>query len=287
MATGDVYQVGLFTHGQQKQFINTHFYRVGAVSPTDEFEEPQALAETFEQAFRPLYQAALSDDTEFGCVKVNKVEGTRIPFYIFFFSNIFGTAAGGALPDNLTAIVRRRASVAGKEHRSLLHISGIRHIDVAGSFLEAAFLAGPFATLIAKYNDLLVSSPSFQSAEWQPVIPTTSYVYFRNTPVLVNTTAQTITRNDGKKWDTEGFIDGPQFRINAPSANRGLYTATTAPLSAVITLSDNELETEAETILSGSQVTVARTFIDLQSAVPQTAIRSLKQRRSSHTAVVA
>ena len=287
MPTGDVYKVSLFTHGQQRQFINTHYYEVGAINPVNDFDEAQALAETFEQAFTALYQAALSDDTEFGCVKVEKVVGPRIPFYIFFYANKFGSAVGGALPDNLTMVVRRRANIMGQDHRSLLHISGMRHLDVAGSFLEAAFVAGPFAALIAKYNDLLISSPGFNSAEWKPVIPSTPYVYFRKTPVTVNTTAQTITRNDGKKWDTEGFVNGPQFRINAPSKNKGLYTATTAPLSSVITLSDNELETESEVILSGQQATGPRIFVDLQSAVPQVAIRSLKQRRSSHTAIVA
>lgn len=287
MPTGDVYQVSLFTHGQQRQFINTHYYEVGAINPVDDFTEAQALAETFEQAFTTLYQAVLSDQTAFGCVKISKVVGPRIPFYIFFYANKFGSAAGGALPDNLTMVIRRRASIMGKDHRSLLHISGMRHIDVAGSFLESAFVSGPLAALIAKYNDLLVSSPGFNSAEWKPVIPSTPYVYFRKTPVSVNTTAQTITRNDGKKWDTEGFVNGPQFRINAPSKNKGLYTATTAPLSSVITLSDNELETESETILSGQQATGPRIFVDLQSAVPQIAVRSLKQRRSSHTGVAA
>ena len=287
MPLGDVYKVTLFTHGQQRQFNNTHYYEVGAINPVDDFDEAQALAETWEQAFTSLYQAALSDDTEFGCVKVEKVVGPRIPFYIFFYANKFGTAVGGALPDNLTMVIRRRATIMGKSHRSLLHISGMRHLDVAGSFLEAAFVTGPLDALVDKLNDQLVSSPGFNSAEWEPKIPSTPYVYFRDTPVAVNTTAQTITRNDGKKWDTEGFVNGPQFRINAPSKNKGLYTATTAPLSSVITLSDNELETESETVLSGQQATGPRIFVDLQSAVPQIAIRSLKQRRSSHTAIVA
>lgn len=287
MPTGDVYQVSLFTHGQQRQFINTHYYEVGAINPTDDFEEAQALAETFDQAFTALYQAVLSDDTEFGCIKVTKVVGPRIPFYVFFYANKFGTAAGGALPDNLTMIIRRRANIMGVDHRSLLHISGMRHIDVAGSFLESAYVAGPLAALVAQYNELLISSPGFNSAEWKPVIPSTPYVYFRNLEVVINTALQTVNRQDGKTWDIEGFVNGPQFRINAPSKNKGLYTATTAPLSPIITLSDNELETESETVISGQQATGPRVFIDLMSAVPQIAIRQLKQRRSSHTAVVA
>lgn len=287
MPLDDVYKVSLFTHGQQRQFVNTHYYKVRDPNPVDDFEEAQALAETFEQAFRAAYQGVLSTSTTLGCIKVEKVVGPRIPFYIFFFQDVAGTRAGGPLPDNLTMILRRRATIMGKSHRSLLHISGLAHLDVLGSFLTSGFTTGAVATLVALFNDILISSPSFNSAEWQPVIPSTEYVYFRDTPVTVNTAANTITRNDGKKWDTEGFINGPGFRINAPSKNKGLYTATTAPLSAIITLSDNELETESETVLSGHQVTVPRIFIDLQSAVPQIALRALDRRRSSHTAVVA
>lgn len=287
MATGDVYKVELFTHGQQRQFINTHYYEIGAITVVDEFDEAQALAETFDQQFTLAYRNCLSDELQFGCIKVTKVKGSRIPFYVFFYSNSFGTQSGDPLPDNITMIIRRRASIMGKDHRSLLHISGLSSLNVDGSFLNSLFINGVLKTLVDLYNNLMVASPGFNSAEFNPVIPSTEYVYFRDTPMTINTTAQTLTRGDGKNWDIEGFINGPQFRINAPSKNKGLYTATTSPISPVITLSANELETESETVLSGHQVTVPRIYVDLQSAVPQTAVRGLDRRRSSHTAVVA
>lgn len=287
MGIGDVYKVELFTSQDQRQFINTHFYRIGAITVTDAFEEAQALADTFVTFFQAAYQGVLSDDVQLGCVKVTKVLGPRIPFFIQFFDNIQGTQIGPPLPDNLTTVIRRRGDDAGKPLRSLLHISGVRQADTLGSFLTSAFVLGNLNTLVQLYNDQMVASASFNLAEFDPVIPHTGYVYGRNLSITPNTALNELLRLDGKAWDVEGFVTGPGFRINAPSKNKGTYGAIIIAGNSKITLTDNELETNPTEVMSVQQVITPVIYFPLLSAIQQTSIRQLSQRRSSHTQVVA
>lgn len=287
MPIGDVYKVSLFTHQRQRQFVNTHYYRIGAITVVDDFEEAQALADTFVTHFQAAYQGVLSNDVELGCVKVEKVQGPRIPFFVQFFTNTKGTQVGVPMPDNMTLVIRRRGDDAGNPLRSLLHISGLRTLDVDDSFLDAGFVAGNLNTLVFLYNDQLVASASFNLAQFNPVIPHTGYVYGRNLSVNVNPSLDELTRNDAKAWDIEGFISGPQFRILAPSRNKGTYTAAVIAGQSKITLLDNKLETNVPEIMSVQQVITPVLYFPLLTAVPQTAIRQLNRRRSSHTAVVA
>lgn len=287
MGIGDVYKVELFSSQDQKQFINTHYYRVGAVTVSDAFEEAQALADTFVTFFQGAYQGVFSDDVQLGCVKVTKVLGPKIPFFIQFFSDVQGTQVGPPLPDNLTTVIRRRGDDAGKPLRSLLHLSGIRVDDTAGSFLTNAFVLGNLNTLVSLYNDQMVASASFNLAEFDPVIPHTEYVYGRNLEVTPNTGLNELLRLDGKAWDLEGFVTGPSFRIHAPSPNKGTYSATLFAGLSKISLSGNQLETDATETMSVQQVITPVLYFPLLSAIQQTSIRQLNRRRSSHTQIVA
>lgn len=287
MPTGDVFKVSLLSHQAQRQFISTHHFEVGAITTADPFDEATALADVFNLDFTSLYQAALSNAVNLGCIKVEQVKGAGLPTFQKFLSNIKGTAIGDALPDNMVAVIRRRGDVMGVMHRSLLSLSGVRVADTDGSFLNAAYLAGPQLALVSQYNEQLVASGGFDLAEFNPVIPSTPRVYSGDLDVTIDTAANTMSIIGGQTWSGLGFISGGQFRINAPNKNKGTYTVVVVAANPTITMTVNELETEGGAELSCQQVTGPTTYIALTSAVPQIAIRQLNRRRSSHTGIVA
>jgi len=287
MPTGDVYKVSLFSNHQQRQFINTHYFEVGAIVTADPFDEATALADVFNLDFTGLYQSALSDDVEIGCIKIEQVLGADIPTFIKFLTNIKGTNVGPPLPDNMVVIIRRRGMVMGKLHRSLLFMSGVRVADTLGSFLTAAYVAGDLAALVAQYNEQLVASGGFDNAEFNPVIPTTPRVYANDISVSIDAPTNTLVLNAGGSWSALGFVTGGQFRILAPSKDKGTYSITVSGGSPSLLLSNNNVETTASSTISCQQATGPTTYIPLTSAVQQLAIRQLNRRRSSHTGVLA
>lgn len=287
MPTGDVLKLSLFTHTTQRQFVNTHYYKLGAVTTGDAFDAAAALSDAFNTTLLGPYRAIMSDETQFGCIKIEEVQGAGLPTFIEFYDNLQGTRAGPPLPPNMALIIRRRGFALGKARRSLLFLAGIRTLDTNGSFLTPAFITPFLDALVALFNDQIIASAGLDLAEYDPVIPHTGYAYGRSLEVTVDTAAQTITITSGPVWDALGFISGGQFSIAAPNRNKGTYTATVVPASATITLSDNELEVSGGQTLSCQQVIVPRDYTPLVSAVQQLAIRQLGRRRSSHTGILA
>lgn len=287
MATEDVFKVSLFYHTSQRQMIATHYYEVGAVTTTDPFDEGAALAQAFGAAFGGPYALALSTGTNLGCIKIEKVKGDDIPTFVTHLENLDGLRTGDPLPANMSVIIRRRGVFLAKPRRSLLNLGGVSVDDTEGSFLEASYVNGAMTNLLVLYNNQLVASSPFQLAEFNPVMPHTVRVYARDVPVTSDLSANTMTLTDGSNWSDRGFITGDHFRINAPSRNKGTYSATVTPLSATVALADNELEFAGPEVLSAQQATVPVTYFTLFSAVVNTAVRQLNRRRSSHTGIVA
>lgn len=287
MPTEDVLKVSLFYHTSQRQMIATHYYEVGAVTTTDPFEEAEALAQAFGSAFAATYALALSTGTSLGCLKVEMIKGSQIPSFVTFFEQLDGLRSGDPLPANCAVIIRRRGVFLAKPRRSLIFLGGVSVTDTTGSFLEGSYVNGAMTNLLILYNDQLVANSSFGFAQFNPVMPHTQRVYARDIPVTSDLAANTMTLTDGSNWSDRGFITGDKFRINAPSRNKGTYTATVVPTNTTITLSENELEFAGPEVLTAQQVIVPLTFFTMQSAVVQTAIRQLNRRRSSHTGVVA
>lgn len=287
MPIGDVLKVSLFTHTTQRQFINTHYYKQGSVIPSDPFVAAEALSNAWNTAFLGPYRTIMSNETSFGCVKIEEVVGSGLPTFINHYQNLLGLALGPPLPPNMAVIIRRRGTALGRARRSLVFLSGIRVADTNGSFLTPAFLVPDLQALTNLYNDQLVAISAFDFATFDPVIPHTQRAYGRDLLVTVNLVTNEITITAGTAWDSLGFITGGQFSIAAPNKNKGTYTATVTPASSTILLSDNELETSGSQTLSAQQVIVATDYIPLLSAAPQLAIRQLDRRRSSHTGVLA
>ncbi len=287
MPTGDTYKASLFTHTSQRQVINTFYYKAGVTVTTEPFEEAQALAEAWVSGQLTFWRLALSQEVSFGCLKIEKVVGSEIPFWIEFFDNIVGLRAVDPIAANLVGIIIRRGTVMEGSRRSLLSITGVSEADTTGSFMETAFFNGAFTNLANVLNNTILSSPSFQSADWLPVIPHTGYVYARDVAVNVDPSTKTVSLTDGTNWSTRGFITGPSFRILAPNKNKGTYSATVVPLSADITLTDNFLELAGAQTLSAQQVVTPVVYNTLGSAVGNIALRQLNRRRSSHTGIVA
>lgn len=287
MPTFDVYKVSLFTHQDQRQFVNTMFYEVGPIQVIDAFEEAKALADTWVTFFQTAWQGVVSNVTSFGCVKIEKVKGSPIPTFIQFFSNVKGTQVGKAMPDNMTMVIRRRHDVGGNAFRSLLHISGFRVLDTDGSFLNAAFVSGQLQALVVLFNDQMVSSASFNLAEWNPVIPHTQRVYGNKLAVSIDAPTNTITLTAGGSWSALGFITGGQFAIRAPSPDKGTYSIIVSGGSPALVLTENNVESTGADVISCQQVTVPTAYFSLGSTIPQTAVRQLNNRRSSHTGIVA
>lgn len=287
MPVGDVLKVSLFTHTTQRQFVNTHYYKLGAVVTSDPFDAAVALSNAWNTKFLAPYRTIMSNETSFGCNKIEEVVGSGLPTFINHYQNLLGTAAGPPLPPNMALILRRRGTALGKARRSLLFLSGIRVADTNGSFLTPAFSGGDLTALVQLYNDQLIAISAFDLAEFNPVIPHTQRAYGRDLAVTVSTVTNDITIDAGTAWDSLGFISGGQFSIAAPNKNKGTYTATVVAASPTITLSDNELETSGSQVLSAQQVIVPTDYIPLESAIQQLAIRQLSRRRSSHTGLVA
>lgn len=287
MPTGDVLKLSLFTHTTQRQFINTHYYKLGSVTTSDPFDALAALSDAFNTTFLGTYRAALSDETEFGCIKIEEIVGVGTPSFIQHYEDLQGTRAGDVMPPNMSVIIRRRGVALGKTRRSLLFLGGFRILDTNGSFLTPAYVTTALNDLVALYNDQIIASGGFDSAEFDPVIPHTQRVYGKDLDVTVNVVTNEMTLTSGPAWDTRGFITGGQFSIAAPSRNKGTYTATVTPASLTILLSDNELELSGGQVLTCQQVIVPTDYIPLLSAVQQLAIRQLARRRSSHTGKVA
>lgn len=287
MPTGDVLKLSLFTHTTQRQFVNTHYYKLGAVTTTDPFDAAAALSDAWNLTLLGPYRAIMSDETEFGCIKIEEVQGSGLPLFIEFFDNLQGTRAGAVLPPNMALIIRRRGFALGKTRRSLLFLGGIRTLDTNGSFLTPAFVTPFLDALVQLFNDQIIASGGLDFAEFDPVIPHTGYAYGRKLAVTVNLVTNEITITSGPVWDALGFITGGQFSIAAPNRNKGTYTATVTPASATILLSDNQLEVSGGQTLSCQQVIIPRDYTPLLSAVQQLAIRQLGRRRASHTGVLA
>ncbi len=287
MPTGDVLKLSLFTHTTQRQFINTHYYKVGSITTTDPFDEAAALSDAFNTTLLGLYRGALSDETEFGCIKIESISGAGIPSFIQHYNDLQGTLVGPVLPPNMAVIIRRRGFALAKVRFSLLFLGGVRTTDTNGSFLVPSYVAGPLQALVNVFNDQIIAAAAFNLAEFDPVIPHTQRVYATDVDVTVNVTTNDMTLVSGAAWDVRGFITGGQFSIAAPSRNKGTYTATVTPASLTIVLTDNELELAGSEILSCQQVVVPTDYIPLLSTQAQLAIRQLARRRSSHTGVVA
>lgn len=287
MPIGDVLKLSVFSHTTQRQFINTHYWKLGAVVTSDPFDAATALADSFFNQRLTEYRNIMSDEVQFGCIKVEEVVGAGLPTFIQFFSDLQGTRIGPPLPANMALIIRRRGTALGKTRRSLLFLSGIRTADTDGSFINTGFITPALDALVALFNDQLVASGGFDLAEFNPVIPHTQRAYLTDQNVTVDTAANTVSIISGGNWDSFGFISGGQFSIAAPSKNKGTYTATVVPASPTITLSDNELELSGGEEMTASQVIVPTDYIPLLSAVQQLAIRQLGRRRSSHTGVLA
>ena len=287
MPTGDVLKLSLFTHTTQRQFVTTHYYKLGAVTTSDPFDAAAALSDAFNTTLLGPYRAALSDETEFGCIKIQEIIGAGIPSFIQHYQNLQGTRVGPVLPPNMAVIIRRRGFALGKTRRSLLFLGGVRTFDTNGSFLEPGYVTGPLNDLVNLYNDQLIASAGLDLAEFDPVIPHTQRVYGKDLDVSVNVVTNEMTLTSGAAWDARGFISGGQFSIAAPNRNKGTYTATVTPASLTILLSDNELELSGGQVLTCQQVIVPTDYIVLLTAVQQLAIRQLARRRSSHTGVIA
>lgn len=287
MPTGDVLKLSLFTHTTQRQFVTTHYYKLGAVVTTDPFDAAAALSDAFNTTLLGTYRAALSDETEFGCIKIEEVIGAGIPTFIQHYQNLQGTRVGPVLPPNMAVIIRRRGFALGKTRRSLLFLGGVRTFDTNGSFLEPTYAIGALNDLVNLFNDQIIASAGLDLAEFDPVIPHTQRVYGKDLDVTVNVVTNEMTLTSGAAWDVRGFITGGQFSIAAPNKNKGTYTATVTPASLTILLSDNELELAGGQVLTCQQVIVATDYIPLLTTVQQLAIRQLARRRSSHTGVTA
>jgi len=287
MPTGDVLKLSLFTHTTQRQFINTHYYKVGSVVTSDPFDEAAALSDAFNTTLLGTYRAAVSDETEFGCIKIESIIGAGIPTFIQHYNNLQGTLVGPVMPPNMAVIIRRRGLALGKVRFSLLFLGGIRTQDSTGSFLVPSYVSGALQNLVNLFNDQIIASGGFDSATFDPVIPHTQRVYATNVDVTVNVVTNEMTLVSGAAWDVRGFITGGQFAIAAPNKNKGTYTATVTPASLTILLSDNELELSGGQVLSCQQVVVATDYIPLLSTQAQLALRQLARRRSSHTGVIA
>ncbi len=287
MPTGDVLKLSLFTHTTQRQFINTHYYKLGAVVTSDPFDAAAALSDAFNTTLLGSYRAALSNETEFGCIKIEEVIGAQIPTFIEHYNDLQGTLVGPVMPPNMAVIIRRRGFALGKNRRSLLFLGGIRTNDTNGSFLQPAYVTGALQTLVNLFNDQIIASAGLDLAEFDPVIPHTQRVYGKDLDVTVNVVSNEMTLTSGAAWDVRGFITGGQFAIAAPNRNKGTYTATVTPASLTILLSDNELELSGPQVLTCQQVIVATDYIPLLSTQAQLALRQLARRRSSHTGLVA
>ncbi len=287
MPTGDVLKLSLFTHTTQRQFINTHYYKLGAVVTVDPFDAAAALSDAFNTTLLGTYRAALSNETEFGCIKIEEVVGAGIPTFIQHYNDLQGTLVGPVMPPNMAVIIRRRGFALGKNRRSLLFLGGIRTNDTNGSFLQPAYVAGALQDLVNLFNDQIIASGGLDFAEFDPVIPHTQRVYGTDLDVTVNVVTNEMTLTSGAAWDVRGFITGGQFSIAAPNRNKGTYTATVTPASLTILLSDNELELSGGQVLTCQQVIVPTDYIPLLSTQAQLALRQLARRRSSHTGLVA
>lgn len=287
MPTGDVLKLSLFTHTTQRQFVTTHYYKLGSVVTTDPFDAAAALSDAFNTTLLGTYRAALSDETEFGCIKIEERIGAGIPTFIQHYQNLQGTRVGPVLPPNMAVIIRRRGFALGKTRRSLLFLGGVRTFDTNGSFLEASYAIGALNDLVNLFNDQIIASAGLDLAEFDPVIPHTQRVYGKDLDVTVNVVTNEMTLTSGAAWDVRGFITGGQFSIAAPNKNKGTYTATVTPASLTILLSDNELELAGGQVLTCQQVIVPTDYIPLITTVQQLAIRQLARRRSSHTGVTA
>lgn len=287
MPTGDVLKLSLFTHTTQRQFVTTHYYKLGSVVTTDPFDAAAALSDAFNTTLLGTYRAALSDETEFGCIKIEERIGAGIPTFIQHYQNLQGTRVGPVLPPNMAVIIRRRGFALGKTRRSLLFLGGVRTFDTNGSFLEASYAIGALNDLVNLFNDQIIASAGLDLAEFDPVIPHTQRVYGKDLDVTVNVVTNEMTLTSGAAWDVRGFITGGQFSIAAPNKNKGTYTATVTPASLTILLSDNELELAGGQVLTCQQVIVPTDYIPLLTTVQQLAIRQLARRRSSHTGVTA
>lgn len=287
MPTGDVLKLSLFTHTTQRQFINTHFYRLGAVVTTDPFDAAAGLSDAFNTTILGPYRAIMSDETQFGCIKITEVEGSGLPLFIEFYDDLQGTRVGPPLPPNMAMIVRRRNDFGGQPRRSLLFLSGIRVLDTNGSFLTPAFITPTVDNFVALLNDQIIASGGLDLAEYDPVMPHTERAYGRKLSVTVNLVTNEITLTSGPAWDALGFITGGQFSIAAPNRNKGTYGATVTPASLTILLSANELEVAGAQTIDAQQVTVPTVYNAVDSAIQQLAIRQLARRRSSHTGLLA
>lgn len=287
MPIGDVLKLSLFTHTTQRQFVNTGYWKVGATVTSDPFDGLTALADAWFNNRLQQHRDIMSDEVEFGCIKIEEVVGAGVPSFIQFFDNLQGTRSGPPLPPNMALIIRRRGTALGKTRRSLAFLSGIRAADTDGSFINTGFITPALDALVALYNDQLVASGGFDNAEYDPVIPHTQRAYLNNQQVTVDTAANTVSILVSGNWDAFGFISGGQFNIASPNKNHGTYTATVVPTSPTITLSGNELEVSGVQEMTCTQVIVATDYIPLLSAVQQLAIRQLARRRSSHTGVLA
>ncbi len=287
MPTGDVLKLSLFTHTTQRQFINTHYYKLGAVVTVDPFDAAAALSDAFNTTLLGTYRAALSNETEFGCIKIEEVVGSGIPTFIQHYNDLQGTLVGPVMPPNMAVIIRRRGFALGKNRRSLLFLGGIRTNDTNGSFLQPAYVTGAVQDLVNLFNDQIIASGGLDFAEFDPVIPHTQRVYGTDLDVTVNVVTNEMTLTSGAAWDVRGFITGGQFSIAAPNRNKGTYTATVTPASLTILLSDNELELSGGQVLTCQQVIVPTDYIPLLSTQAQLALRQLARRRSSHTGLVA
>lgn len=286
MPTGDVLKLNLFTHTTQRQFVNSHYYRLGAVTTVDPFDAAVALSDAFNSTLLGPYRAIMSDETQFGCIKITEVEGSGLPLFIEFYDDLQGTRVGPPLPPNMAMIIRRRFNDAGTPRRSLLFLSGIRVADTLGSFLDPAFFASALDALLALYNQQIIATGALNFAEFDPVMPHTERAYGRDLAVTVNLVTNEITLTAGPAWDALGFISGGSFSIAAPNKNKGTYTATVTPASLTILLSDNELEVAGAQTITVQQVIVPTVYNPVEGAVQQLAIRQLARRKSSHTGLL-
>jgi len=287
MPTGDVYKTELFYHTSQKQCIATFYYELGVTVPADPFTEAEALADAWTTQWLGTIRSVLSSGAILGCIKVSKVVGTEIPTFVAFYPSFAGLRAADPLPANIIAIIVRRGQHLTGPIRSLMFLTGVAEADTDGSFMEVSFFNGAFSTFANAFNDVILSSGTFNSANWIPVVPHTEYAYARKVAVNTDPAANTITLTDGTNWTARGFVSGPQFRINAPNRNKGSYLGIISGAPATMNLSQNNLENAGNQVVSCQQVITPVDYFTLQSAAASFALRQLNRRRSSHTGSVA
>jgi len=140
MAANNIWELTACTRVEGQRCVNVFHFREETAGTT--VPEAKAVAVMFDTIFHPLWAACVSEDLEFECYYVRRVQPQPgLTFLLQATVPILGQVAEEAVPSNASACMALKSALANKHGRGRKYFAGVPESHQQAGKLSIAALA--------------------------------------------------------------------------------------------------------------------------------------------------